>query len=466
MNIPVKFKKEMIFEDCTVTKRSDGRFSCRVTIAYEVDGVTGKITKYHYKYIYGVDKQDALMKRGEFIQEQVRLTTETETTCDLMVTKMWEWLLNEKFNKVKPNTYDRLESTLVFQILPAMAECGVRDIRLKDVTAFHLNQIMGTAFEKGYSYSTLMKMRDFLRCIFNYYEDDIKRNPMRKYTFYTRENVIAKQKSLETEKAAAEAKIAQQRAELAQDGTSKIFITEDEARLARLSLKSQTSANDIHVFSEEEISKIKEAVINGYRKPFKSRSGNEVMSGLYIPKQGKFFLFMLNSGIRGGEAVALRYSDFDYENCTVRIHGTAVNVKERNKDGSATGKRNRVISSTKTTTSDALLDISPYAVSLIQELQAEEPDGYDSFILHSGDKPIAEKTLWQRFDKILRGAGVPQCGLHSLRHTYATMLYEATGGDIKLVSQQVRHSDPSFTTRTYVHQRNERTKNIIQKIVF
>lgn len=86
--------------------------------------------------------------------------------------------------------------------------------------------------------------------------------------------------------------------------------------------------------------------------------------------------------------------------------------------------------------------------------------------LHSGDNPIAEKTLWQRFDKILRGAGVPQCGLHSLRHTYATMLYEATGGDIKLVSQQVRHSDPNFTTRTYVHQRNERTKNIIQKIAF
>ena len=43
------------------------------------------------------------------------------------------------------------------------------------------------------------------------------------------------------------------------------------------------SANDIHVFTEEEIAKIKDAVINGYRKPFKSRSGNTVMSGLYVP---------------------------------------------------------------------------------------------------------------------------------------------------------------------------------------
>ena len=347
-----------------------------------------------------------------------------------------------------------------------MQECNLTDIRLKDVTVFHLNQIMGSAFEKGYSYSTLLKMRDFLRCIFNYYEDDIKHNPMRKYTFYKKENVIAKQKSLENEKSLAEAKIAQQKAELAQEGASKIVITESEARLARLALKSQTSTNDIHVFSEDEITKIKEAIFNGYRKPFKSRSGNEVMSGLYIPKQGKFFLFMLNSGIRGGEAVALRYSDFDFDNCTVRIHGNAVNIKERNKDGSATGKRNRVISTPKTSTSDTLLDISPYAVSLIRELQTEEPEGYDGFILHSGHKPIAEKTLWQRFDKILRGAGVKPCGLHSLRHTYATMLYEATGGDIKLVSQQVRHSDPSFTTRTYVHQRSNRTKNIIQKIAF
>lgn len=75
--------------------------------------------------------------------------------------------------------------------------------------------------------------------------------------------------------------------------------------------------------------------------------------------------------------------------------------------------------------------------------------------------PIAEKALWQRFHKLLRHADIPPCGLHSLRHTYGTRLYAATQ-DLKIVSQQLRHTDPSFTAKTYVHQIDARTKEILR----
>ena len=169
---------------------------------------------------------------------------------------------------------------------------------------------------------------------------------------------------------------------------------------------------------------------------------------------------LLNTGIRAGEAVALKYSDFDFAAHTVQIHTTAVNTKERNSDGSATGKRNRTFTRPKTANSDTLLHLSPYAVQIILDMKAQEPTGYDGFVVHSDYKPLAEKALWQRFDKLLRGAKVCPCGLHSLRHTYGTKLYEETQ-DLKFVCQQLRHSDPSFTAKTYVHQTDKRTREIL-----
>ena len=462
MIIKTKFTDKMKYEECSVTLRDDGRYFCRVQLSFEIND-EGKKCNYRYKYIYGKDRNDVLMQRGEFIEQQVKAQAEAAITADLFTTKMHEWLYVHKLHTVKPNTFDRLEVTYEYQLLPALHDCGLDGIKLKDVSIFHIQQIMKWGLEKGYSYSTLLKMRNFLVAMFGFYEDDIPKNPMKKYVFFKKDVVIAKQKSLTAEQEAVKDKIAQRKEELEEYGYSKLLITEDEERLARLTLKSQTSQKDIHVFSDEEIDQLKDTIEHGYRISFTSRSGNEVESGLYIPKQGTFFLFMLNSGLRGGEAVALRYSDFDYENCTVHIHSNAVNTKVRNKDGSATGTRNKDISSTKTATSDSLLHLSPYAISIIKDLQAAEPPGYDGYILRNGNGHIAEKALWQRFDKLLKGAGLPSCGLHTLRHTYASKLYEETH-DLKFVAQQLRHADPSFTAKTYVHQSDKRTKELLKDI--
>ena len=168
------------------------------------------------------------------------------------------------------------------------------------------------------------------------------------------------------------------------------------------------------------------------------------------------------TGLRCGEATALKYSDVSIDDLTVNIYQNAVNVKSRDADGRATGKRSRNIGSVKTATSKQLLDVSDYAIEILKELKAEEPEGYDGYIVHNDDfQPISSKTLWQRFNKLLKGAGVECCGLHSLRHTFATILYEMTDGDIKFVSTQVRHNDTGFTAKTYVHQSKSRAKEVL-----
>ena len=464
MIIKTKFDESMKYasNDVSITQRGDGRYQCRIMTAFEIDE-NGKKCNYKYKFIYGVDHNDVLIKRAEFIEEQIKVQTQTQITSELLTTKLHEWLYVHKRNSIKPNAFDRLESTYKYQVLTALTNCNLIGIRLKDVTLSHIQQIMNWNFERGYSYSTLKKTRNLLREFFQFAEDDISKNPMRKYKLFQKDVVIEKQQSMQADKAAALTKIQQQKAEIAKDGVSKIYVTEDEQHLARLKLTSQTSEKDIHVFTDEEIQKLEDVIANGYRLKYTSRSGNEVTRALYFPKQGSFFLFMLNSGLRAGEAVALKYSDFDFENGTVKIHRNAVNVKQRSKDGTATGKRNRNFTTPKTAKSDDVLQLSPYAIEIILAMKAKEPASYGDFVIHSDYKPLAEKALWQRLDKLLRGAGIEPCGLHSLRHTYGTKLYEATQ-DLKFVAQQLRHTDPSFTARTYVHQSDKRTKEILCSI--
>ena len=83
------------------------------------------------------------------------------------------------------------------------------------------------------------------------------------------------------------------------------------------------------------------------------------------------------------------------------------------------------------------------------------------YIGKSTNKAISSKALWQRFSKLLRGAGIEICGTHSLRHTCATQIYQHSFGNVKLVAQQLRHTDSTFTTKTYVHQDDARTREII-----
>lgn len=461
MVIKIEFTENMKYEKCTVTKRGDGRFFCRIPISYETNADGKK--SYQYKSVYGVDENDVRIKRAEFIDRQIKIAAQIQLVSEMMVTKMEEWLYVRKYKKVKPNSFDRLENILDFQILPALEHLKIKDIRLDDVTTLHIEQIMAYNLNKGYSYSTLLKIRRFLVSFFSCYEDEIKKNPMKQYQFFTKESVMDTQASLQGQKEAALAKIAQQKTEIATNGSSKIHISQEEEHLAKMKLESQEDESDIHYFDDEEIQKIKNAIYNGYRIPFRSRSGNPVNSALYYPKQGEFFLFMLYTGLRCGEATALKYSDIDFDGCTINICRNAVNVKDRDAHGKSTGKRKRNIASVKTATSKQILSVSPYAIEILRSLHTEEAADYDGYILHNGKhEAIASKVLWQRFNKLLKGAGVECCGLHSLRHTCATLLYEKTGGDIKFVSTQLRHKDTGFTAKTYVHQSNKRTKEVLK----
>lgn len=70
------------------------------------------------------------------------------------------------------------------------------------------------------------------------------------------------------------------------------------------------------------------------------------------------------------------------------------------------------------------------------------------------------------FHKIATAAGIPEekrYGLHSLRHTFASMLI-ANGENVKTVSELLGHSDTTVTYNTYVHLFKNQKKTAIKKI--
>jgi hypothetical protein len=139
-----------------ITLRDDGRYQCRVTLSYEIDE-NGKRCNYKYKYIYGVDRNDALIKRAEFIEEQIDKQNEMQISTARLTSKLKEWLYTYKRGQIKPNSFDRLESTYIHQLLPAIEACDLVGIQMKDVTILHIQKLMDYNLERGYSYSTLKK---------------------------------------------------------------------------------------------------------------------------------------------------------------------------------------------------------------------------------------------------------------------------------------------------------------------
>ena len=73
------------------------------------------------------------------------------------------------------------------------------------------------------------------------------------------------------------------------------------------------------------------------------------------------------------------------------------------------------------------------------------------FIIHTkSGTPIAPRTFEQTLELMCRAAGIRKVGVHALRHTYATRLFEK-GVDIKVISELLGHSSTEITYKVYIH---------------
>lgn len=154
------------------------------------------------------------------------------------------------------------------------------------------------------------------------------------------------------------------------------------------------------------------------------------------------FLFLLNTGLRVGEALALqRFSDIDYKNKTVSISGTLYQGQ---------------IYEPKTKKSFRTIPLNQTAYSIVMR----QPITNKFLFVNSDGKPVIYRTLLECWKHTLKRCGIEHCGLHRLRHTFATRLLVA-GADIKTIQQLLGHASPDITMKYYLHPDIDQLRNAV-----
>jgi len=168
---------------------------------------------------------------------------------------------------------------------------------------------------------------------------------------------------------------------------------------------------------------------------------------------GNLFIFALETGLRRGELLALKWSDVNKEDNSIEIKRGIVEVK---KDG----KYTLIEQPPKTESSKRQIPLSKTAKSIIKKqrikqlelkvkLGSEFKDNNLIFSTSTGYY-IYPRNILRAFYRVLKKAGIEKCGMHTLRHTFATRLIEQNANP-KMVQALLGHSDITMTMNVYAH---------------
>lgn len=167
----------------------------------------------------------------------------------------------------------------------------------------------------------------------------------------------------------------------------------------------------------------------------------------------------LYSGIRIGEACALRWEDIDIDAKLLYVRQTVSRIWSFS-DEKKTSKL--VIGTPKSESSLRCIPICSKLHAAICNFPYRKKYGY---ILPSATDCsfISPRTFEYRYKLILKKIGLEPVNYHALRHTFATRCIER-GVDIKSLSEILGHSDVSITLNTYVHSSMELKRLQIEKL--
>lgn len=149
--------------------------------------------------------------------------------------------------------------------------------------------------------------------------------------------------------------------------------------------------------------------------------------------------FMLATGCRVGEALAVSWDEVDFDQATVNIRFRLVPVK---------GEGIRRVKGAKSVAGERVLQLPRWCVDMLMRRRIDPMSGYPVFPDGLGGWRWPTNVL-----KVLRqardDAGFSWVTSHVFRKTTLTVLDEA-GLSARVIADQAGHSDPSMTQRAYM----------------
>lgn len=161
------------------------------------------------------------------------------------------------------------------------------------------------------------------------------------------------------------------------------------------------------------------------------------------------FALIAATGMRKGEALALKWADVDFDAGTVTVRGTLARV-----DGKL------IVSTPKTRSSRRTLPVSEGVVKLLRShrtAQLEDKiraanvwqDSGHVFTTSHGS-PLDPRSVLRSIQSAAKRAGVPDVDVHALRHSAATVMLDG-GVHLKAVSELLGHAGTQVTADIYAH---------------
>lgn len=173
---------------------------------------------------------------------------------------------------------------------------------------------------------------------------------------------------------------------------------------------------------------------------------------------------MSYTGLRQGEALALKWSDIDFENKKITVNKTAARIKE---------KQN--LQTPKTKNSKRVISIDPTTLSILKSWKKDQIkiyfkngkhfEGDDNFIFTN------ERADWVHihnfipyFKRFITDHKLKPITPHGLRHTHASLLFSA-GVEPKNISDRLGHSTVQITLDLYTHITEEQRADTVEKLL-
>jgi integrase len=175
----------------------------------------------------------------------------------------------------------------------------------------------------------------------------------------------------------------------------------------------------------------------------------QLLAGAAALRYGVVLRFILGTGLRRGEALALRWEDVDLDRGDAAVKGSLVRQAGRLQ-----------VLAPKSARSRRVVSLSPAMVARVRGQrvqQARERLIAGNYWEESGfvfatefGQPVDPRNLLRTVRLAAGKADLPPIGVHTLRHTYATTAL-LNGVPVHVVSRNLGHSSIVITVDTYGH---------------
>lgn len=179
---------------------------------------------------------------------------------------------------------------------------------------------------------------------------------------------------------------------------------------------------------------------------------------------GRLAEFMYLTGVRFGEAVALREGNFDLDNNIVHIRGTIDYSK---------GYKQKAIGPTKTQKSNRDVQLTQRTVELVKrtfeenklDLLSESDFNNDGFVFVTRTgTPMQNSSFNRSFAAAGKKSGInKRLTSHILRHTHVSLLAEQNT-PLKAIMDRVGHEDADVTNKIYTHITDKMKTDLISQL--